>query len=384
MSEESYKQALAERIGVAPEQIHLYWKGRVGLYALLRAMGIGPGDGVLIQGFTCVVVPNAVIYAGARPQYADVSPVTLNATLEAFQSALTPETRCVIVQNTFGLSSEVDRIASWAREKRLWSIEDCTHGFGGTFQGKPNGSFCDAAFYSTQWNKPFSTGLGGFVAVHRPELLEPLRQVNRNLETPGLRQRLMLAVLLRARQWMLRDRSYWTLLRLYRWLSRKGLVLGSSSSEEMDSTQMPDGYFRGACGVQHRAGLQALKGLDALLELRRRNGLAYNTRLREWGMFSYADEDLPDHAFLKFPVFVRDKADFARRAEAARIRLGDWFSSPLHPVEGSLEPWGVSDQDIPVARKLSRHILNLPTDVPDPERVLDFLEGNSECIERRA
>src|SRR6188472_4494112 len=53
-------------------QAFAFWKGRVALYAILESLGIGPGDEVIVPGFTCVVVPNAVLYRGARPVYVDI------------------------------------------------------------------------------------------------------------------------------------------------------------------------------------------------------------------------------------------------------------------------------------------------------------------------
>ena len=66
------KFGLAKYLGINEDCIHLYWKGRVGLYAILRSMGISKGDEVIIPAFTCVVVANAIIYCGAKPVYVDI------------------------------------------------------------------------------------------------------------------------------------------------------------------------------------------------------------------------------------------------------------------------------------------------------------------------
>ncbi|WP_237251719.1 DegT/DnrJ/EryC1/StrS family aminotransferase [Thioalkalivibrio nitratireducens] len=365
---------MARRLDSGPESVFLYWKGRVALYALLKAMQVGEGDEVVMPAFTCVVVPNAVLYAGATARYVDIDAKTLNPSLEAIEAAVTEQTKVILVQNTFGLSTEVDRIAAFARERGIRTIEDCTHGFGGTFGGRPNGTWSDAAFYSTQWNKPFSTGLGGFAVVKDPVLRERLEAVNRELIRPGRRQAAMLGLLVRVKSALVNDTTYWPALRAYRALSRRGLVLGSSTGGEVSSTEMPEAYFRGAAAVQAAVGLRALAKLDALSARRRENGLRYNEWMCARGYFNYPDEVLPDHGFLKFPVFVRDRAAFLERAEHAKVQLGDWFCSMLHPVEGDLSPWGLDADHFPVARKAAAAILNLPTDTADPERVLAFLE----------
>ena len=77
-TESRYKDLLNQYLMSGSESIFLYWKGRVALYAILRAMGVGEGDEVIIQGYTCVVVVNAVIYLGAKPIYVDIDQHTFN------------------------------------------------------------------------------------------------------------------------------------------------------------------------------------------------------------------------------------------------------------------------------------------------------------------
>ena len=178
---QQYKTAIATYLNTSSEHIYLYYKGRVALYAILKAMQVQQGDEVIIPAFTCVVVPNAIKYLGATPVYVDIDPVTYNADMQCLKRAITEHTKVIICQNTFGLSSNVEEIQSLARSRQIYTIEDCTHGFGGTYHGKPNGSYCDAAFYSTQWNKPFSTGVGGFALVQNQMLQQRMTEVNNQL-----------------------------------------------------------------------------------------------------------------------------------------------------------------------------------------------------------
>ncbi|HOV88332.1 MAG TPA: aminotransferase class I/II-fold pyridoxal phosphate-dependent enzyme, partial [Syntrophobacteraceae bacterium] len=138
-------QAYALKLSVrlrAKSRVFLFWKGRVALYALLRAMGVGAGDEVVLSAYTCVVVPNAVFYCGAVPQYVDVAPQTYCMDVRDVEKALGPRTKVVLCQNTYGLSANVEEISGLARSRGIYTIEDCAHGFGGSFRGKPNGSFC--------------------------------------------------------------------------------------------------------------------------------------------------------------------------------------------------------------------------------------------------
>ena len=150
-SKTSFLNGIKEVLG--PNEVHFFWKGRVALYALLKGCGVSEGDEVILPAFTCVVVPNAIKYLGAKPIYVDIDKESLGASLESVRGSITSKTKAIICQNTFGLSYQLTEIVALAREKHLVTIEDCTHGFGGFYHSKPNGIFCDASFFSTQWNK---------------------------------------------------------------------------------------------------------------------------------------------------------------------------------------------------------------------------------------
>jgi len=129
--------------------VFFFFKGRVALYALLKAIGIHPGDEVILPGFTCVVVPNAIIYLGGKPVYADIDPKTFNIDTAKIEGKITDNTTAIIAQNTFGLSSDLDPILDIGKRYNLKVIEDCAHGYGGSYKGKANGTVADAAFFST-------------------------------------------------------------------------------------------------------------------------------------------------------------------------------------------------------------------------------------------
>ena len=361
------------------ETYSLFFKGRVALYAILKAMGLGAGDEIVMPAYTCVVVPNAVLYLGAKPVYVDVDLRTFSARPEAMAAVLSPKVKAVLCQNTYGLSAWVDDIVAMCRERGIRTIEDCTHGYGGTFKGKPNGSWCDAAFYSSQWNKPFSTGLGGFTLVGDRDLAPKVARFCASLPRPSAKLQIMLWTLMRVRP-LISPATYYSFVKAYRYLSRKNLVAGSSSGEELEGIEMPKDYLLGMSGVQKRAAVRALKKLPAVNALRKANGALYTEHLAGSGLNHVAPEFHPDHLFLKYPLLVHDRDGFMRKAEEARISLGDWFRSPLHPVEGDLDKWGFEPERYPNAVFAAAHVVNLPTDSKNPDRVLEFVEKNRDLI----
>lgn len=381
---EKYRQALAGFFQMEPSQVALFWKGRVGLYAILHALGIRTGDEVVIPAFTCVVVPNAILYLGAKPVYIDVDQHTYNLDPGLLERALTPRTKAILAQNTFGLSADLDPILKIAQNYKIPVIEDCTHGFGGEYKGKINGTLADAAFFSTQWNKPFSTGWGGFTAVRDAGLAARVLEFEKRLNRPSFGQEQMLRAQILARKKLLTSAIYWPTLRLYRRLSHWDLIPGSSEGSELQTTQMPEGYLLAGGVTQAREGLLQLQRWNAILQRRIQMAARYDDVMRELGLPGLPVPSDLAHGYLKYPLLVKDRKAFFALAERHRIRLGDWMLSPIHPVEKDWEKWGYRAGSCPVGEHLSRHVVNLLTDLDMGEkevmRTLEFLRDHADAI----
>lgn len=379
---ESYRTALAVHLGVSKQHLSLFGKGRQGLYALLRALEIGENDEVILPAFTCVVVPNAVLYAGARPVYVDINPCTFNASVKKVKAALTPNTKAIIVQNTFGLSPDFDPIIKLAHRRGIFVIEDCAHGFGGQYKGQANGTLGDAAFFSTQWNKPFSTGLGGFVYAKSPHLAKAMREKESRLQAPSRLFEWSLRMQLFARKHLLRPALYWPLLKLYRKLSSWSIVSGSSESLELISTKMPENYLRAFGRNQAREGLRALSHFNQTLIYRRQVAAFYDDLFRSLQLPRPHVPSYATHGWLRYPFLVKNREKFLRLAEQKRIPIGDWMRSPLHPVNSNWSQWQYPYGKNSTGEYLSAHVLNLLTDADITEkqllRIADFLRKNAD------
>jgi len=378
--EHTYKKEIAFYLNVGEKQIFLYWKGRVALYAILKAMGVGKDDEVILPAFTCVVVANVIIYLGAKPIYVDIDLQTYNARFEEIKKAVTNKTKAIICQNTFGLSSDIEKITKYAKGQTIFTIEDCTHGFGGYYNQKPNGSYCDAAFYSTQWNKPFSTGTGGFALINNSKLLEPIQKINQDLISPSFKQRISLKFLYLVREKLLNKHSYWLLIKFYRFLSRHNLILGSSSGEEITSVAMPPNYFMKLSEVQMKKGIQNLKNIKDILQRRKENAQIYTEYLLNRNKNHVPLYLFENHSFLKYPLLVENRETVFRLAEKYKIELGEWFNSPLHPIQKDFEHWQLNTALFPNAVFAGKHILNLPTDSKNTTNVLQFLQKIDQYI----
>ncbi len=384
--EAEYRAEINKYLKCSPENIFFYWKGRVALYALLKAMDVGPGDEVIVQGYTCVVVANAILYLGATPIYVDIDPETYNMNLYQLQGKITERTKVIICQNTYGLSSNLEEIMQIAKEmsevysRTIYTLEDCTHGFGGKYHGRPNGFFCDASFFSTQWSKPFTTGVGGFCVVHNDEIREKMLRINTDLVQPGKKEALELKLMYFIRQYIINDITYWPMIRLYRWLSRRNLVVGSSSGEEVSGIEMPESFFKAQSLVQFKKGLKSIGKLKAVNQLRKQNAAVYTRYLESIGKTYVKKAFFDDHIFIRYPLLVNDRDRFRELAERAKIMLGEWFESPIYPAYNDLSVWKMDTSQVPNAVYVCAHIVNLPTEVKDPGRIIRFLEDHRDMI----
>lgn len=379
--EKLYKSELAKILQCDPKNLFLFWKGRVALYAALKAIGIKENDEIILPAFTCVVVPNAIIYLKAKPIYVEINPENYNSYFDQIEQRITDRTKVIISQNTFGLSSDIEQIVELAKKYNLLTIEDCTHGFGGTYNGKPNGSYCDFAFYSTQWNKPFSTGIGGFLLVNNGKYLSNLKIVEKEKVKPNLKEKSVLFLLIFFYKYFLNGFTYWTLVRLYRFLSSKNLTVGSNQGYELTSTQIPKKYFKDISSIQIHYGIKSLKNFYKTNKLRKDNSIAYSSYLKGKNKTFVAEKYFNNHLFLKYPIITVDRNKFLKIAENEKIILGDWFLSPLHPIENGFEKWDLNCNEYPIAYSISKKIVNLPTDVKDRTNVIKFLEKNLDLIQ---
>lgn len=135
-------------------------------------LDIRPGDEVIVPSFTFVSTANAFVLRGARPIFIDVRPDTLNFDEQQFESLISPRTRAAVPVHYAGVGCEMDAILAIAARHDIAIIEDNAHGFGGSYNGRPLGTFGSLAALSFHETKNFSCGEGGALIVNRRELVE--------------------------------------------------------------------------------------------------------------------------------------------------------------------------------------------------------------------
>lgn len=140
-----------------------------GLHLILAAMGIGPGDEVLVPAFTWVATANVVLYCGATPVLVDVDSRTCNVDPTQIAAKLTERTKAIIVVHLFGLCADMDAIRAVV-PTGVRIIEDAACAAGASYRGVPAGGLGDAAAFSFHPRKSITTGEGGMVTTNDAEL----------------------------------------------------------------------------------------------------------------------------------------------------------------------------------------------------------------------
>jgi perosamine synthetase len=338
-----------------------FWKGRVALYAILQSLGVREGDDVILPGYTCVVVANAIRYTGAKPVYADIASRGFNLDPGSVRERITPRTRALIVQHTYGIPADVRSLQTIAQEHRLELIEDCAHVLPGSiYHRQLLGSFGKAAFFSSQWSKPYTTGLGGMVLTRDKELAARLKEIQTTFQKPPLLQYAQLQFQYALYRKFFRPKFYWYSQKSLHALSKLGLFVGSSSSTELTG-EKPSDFCWQMGAFQQRVGLVQMDNLEMNLSHRQALSRYYSETLHRHGWRFDDHLNCRETIPLRFPLEVENKPRVLKEASGAGIELGSWFETPLHPLP--LADHYLVDYELgscPVAESTANNVVNLP------------------------
>ena len=340
--------------------------GRACLYAILQAIGIGPGDEVLLQAYTCVVVPNPIIWLGARPIYVDCQN-DFTMSVENLEKKITAQSKAIIVQHTFGCPSQIEAIMNLAKRHNLLVIEDCAHCLGGQYQGKALGTFGDVSFFSFGRDKIISSVFGGIVATNNSALAEKIAKLQNNLAYSSygwiLRQLahpLVLYFVKRTYNVLYLGKFLVTLIK------QAGLISRAVSLAERQGGQ-PVFISRKMSNALAVLALRQLKKVARFNEHRQKIAALYNRELA--GLPNVRLPQLrSDNVYLRYTICL-DKVKFLiNQAKKQGIELGCWYDFPVAPGDTNLDKVFYAWGSCPMAEKLAKESVNLPTNIQTSEK----------------
>ncbi len=151
--------------------------GTVALHLALLALGVGPGDEVIVPTLTFVATANAVAYCGAKPVLVDSEPETWNLDPRLLEQCVSPRTKAIIVVHLYGHPVDMDPVMAIARKHGLFVVEDAAEAHGAEYRGRRAGTLGDIGAFSFYGNKIVTTGEGGMVVTNDDKLASRVRQL---------------------------------------------------------------------------------------------------------------------------------------------------------------------------------------------------------------
>ena len=163
---EKFERRFADRINAAAAVS--VCNGTVAIHLALAALGIGPGDEVIVPTLTYIASVNTIAQTGATPVFVDSIERTWQMDTEQVRRRITPRTRAIMAVHLYGLPCDMDELTKICREHDLLLIEDCAEAFGTYYKGRHVGTIGDVGTFSFYGNKTITTGEGGMLVGMDP------------------------------------------------------------------------------------------------------------------------------------------------------------------------------------------------------------------------
>ncbi len=320
--EQTFAKAVGAREAVAVSS------GTAALHAAIFALGVGPGDEVIVPTLTFAASANCVTYQGGRPVFADVDPDTLLLDPGKAEMLVTPRTRAIVAVDYAGQPCDYDALAAVARRHNLALVADACHALGGSYKGRSVGSLADLSAFSFHPVKHVTTGEGGMVTTGDPGRAGRMRVFRNHGITTDHRQR------------------------------------ESAGSWCYEMAEL--GYNYRLTDIQCALGMSQLARLPAWIARRRQIASAYNRAFADVpGVIPLGIRPDVGHAYHLYVVQLqleRLKVDRARIFAALRAEN---IGVNVHYVPVHLHPYyrrrfGTKPGDCPVAERAYERLLTLP------------------------
>lgn len=338
-----------------------YFRGRVALSAILRALGISSGDEVLLQAFTCVAVPEGIMSVGAKPVYVDIASGSPNMDPADLTTKITARTKAVIVQHSYGLPASIVELTRIARQRGIAVIEDCAHTIASRVNDQFVGSFGAAAFYSYEAAKPVFAGIGGSAVINDAELRSKIELDYNSYDVPPLLSQLETKGMVYAYRVAYRPWTYWTVRSVFRMLSKAGIIRGNYNKVGLELKPASD-FHRRMGRLQKSVLIDELNKLEAQTIHRQKSAEQYRATITSKAVEHFVIPEGFSPVFGRYPMIAHDRNSVIAKARESRIETAVFYDTPVQPLAGSsLRDVGYEPGSCPRAEYLAKRIISLPT-----------------------
>lgn len=324
-----FEQEFAEYLGSEVEALAVN-SATAGLHLALEAVGIGPGDEVIVPTYTFTSTAEVVRYLGADPVFVDSDPVTLNIDPKAIEAAITDKTKAVMPVHFAGLSCDMMAIIALAKKHNLKVIEDAAHAFPSRFKGELVGTFdTDATVFSFYANKTMTTAEGGMIVSRNKDIIERCK-----------------------------------VMRLHG-ISRDAFDRYSSKTPAWYYEVIEPGFKYNMPDISAAIGIHQLQKIDGFHQKRVAMAKVYDEELKNLPIILPArSEKIEEHAWHLYPIRLTDQAPLAR--DEFIIKMSEHHIGcsvhfiPLHRHPVWRDGYGLMPEMFPVADAAYLSIASIP------------------------
>lgn len=331
--EENFARRVGRKYGIAVAN------GSAAIEVAIAALGLGPGDEVVLPTFTIISCAAAIVRAGAVPVVVDSDPLTWNMDVRRIEARISRKTKAIMAVHIYGLPVDMAPLLSLAEKHDLKVIEDAAQMHGQTYKGRPCGSFGDISTFSFYPNKHITTGEGGMVVVNDVSLADRCRSL-RNL-------------CFQAKKRFVHEELGWN--------------------------------FR-MSNLQAALGMAQLERLDEFVERKRRMGARYTDLLSDVDSIGLPLErtDYAENIYWVYGIVLKEDVPFL--AGEAMKRLGKRgigtrpFFHPMHEQPVFLKMGLFEKESYPIAERLAARGFYIPSGLALTDEQLEYVAANIKSI----
>ncbi len=349
---------------------YVFDSGRSALYYALKTLEVGEGDEVLVQAYTCVVVVNAIKFTGAKPIFIDINN-TFNIDPADLEKRITPKTKVLIIQHTFGLPANLDLLLAIAAKHNIKIIEDCAHSLGVKYNGQLVGTFGHIGMFSFGSDKIISCARGGALITNDEAINEKIKSFYEKLPKPST---------LKTLQHLLHFPIFYISKPIYHlYLGKFILILAKKLNifnkiiyKKEKIGERVNFYPSRLANSLANILCDQINEIDIVIKHQRKISEIYNQKINNPLInLPWREANLNGGACLRYPILTKKPKELMTFAKKQGIILGDWYSCVIAPCDSDINKTGYHAGDCPNAEHLAAQSVNLPTDRHITEKQAD-------------
>ena len=322
----NFEHALANYVNC--DYCVVFNSGTSAQHASLLAIGINPGERVIVPSFTFISTANSVLMVNGKPDFSDIEEITLGLDPLSVEKTITKKTKVIMPIHYAGAACKIKEICELADEKKITVIEDAAESLGSEINKKKIGTFASMGIFSFAGNKVLTTGEGGAVVTNSKNLFEKLKLIRSH----GRRE----------------SENYF--------------------QSNIKPNYVSLGYNWRMSSITAALGMSQLTKLDKLISMRRKNAMYLSSKLKNFQDISVPQEHGYKHVYQLYSIRLKNKKtrDNLMKFLSQKGIMSKIYFDPVHKTP-YYKKLGYSKINLPVTQKISEQILSLPM-YPDLKR----------------